>query len=802
VIAMVALPISALTLAAVVIRTAEPTADERAAGVMGRAEISVEGLVRPARLLRVLPAGSRLISIKYEGSTQLVGGTRLYLNLQEPSIPASDPVMRGLYQMVAGRAPKAPDEIALSPDVIEQMKARLGVRLEIRGLDRPVRVTGVVIEPESLGSLQGLTGPGTMAGHSETVGTGPKLVDLPPEANIRAALRTIRADTARTHGITRAEAAARATISNEELVANGISFGATTVALFGTGLVAAAAFAVGFRRQLRTIGLIGAAGGDPAQVRATVLFGGVTLGLAGSVAGILLGLVGAFALHPNLDSVAGRIVGPLEFPLPVLGGGLLLGTLAATGAAFAPARRAARLSTVDALAGHTPPPRPPGRLARTGLVLVGIGTGGVALATLGRSEIALGVGFVVILVGFLLAIPLLVEWVGKLAGFLPTSLRLAARQTARYGRRTGAAIAAATLALTLPVAVSAATLSEEGLQAKEARLGNDQLLVGGYDYVSGRQEPPAGLIRDLQGLMPEAVIAPLRHAVFPRTGGVEAFVEGGMVTIEGEGGAGATYRESGQLMIGTPDLLRAIDAEEGIPALAQGRVVAVGPNSTLNGQVRLHLDQDGQERRLNLDATEVDAPVYFNETVPRWLISAEAARTLGLGPGRAREWLLRDPEGLSGEEEDTAHTAAARYPGAYVLSSSDLLPTAAPYRLIATGISALIALAIVAVAVALLATESRRDHAIMVAVGAEPHTRRIVVGATAFLVAAMAAILAIPAGFLPVAVVQAARRASYPVVVPWTTMAVVLGMVPLIAAGLAAAASRQPKPVDLLQPAW
>jgi hypothetical protein len=90
----------------------------------------------------------------------------------------------------------------------------------------------------------------------------------------------------------------------------------------------------------------------------------------------------------------------------------------------------------------------------------------------------------------------------------------------------------------------------------------------------------------------------------------------------------------------------------------------------------------------------------------------------------------------------------------------------------------------------------------MVAVGAEPHTRRTVVGATAFLVAAMAAILAIPAGFLPVAVVQAARRASYPVVVPWTTMAVVLGMVPLIAAGLAAAASRQPKTVDLLQPAW
>ncbi len=76
------------------------------------------------------------------------------------------------------------------------------------------------------------------------------------------------------------------------------------------------------------------------------------------------------------------------------------------------------------------------------------------------------------------------------------------------------------------------------------------------------------------------------------------------------------------------------------------------------------------------------------------------------------------------------------------------------------------------------------------------------VGATAFLVAAMAAILDVPAGFLPVVVVQAARRASYPVVVPWATMAMVLCLVPLIAAVLAAAASRQPKPVTLLQPAW
>jgi putative ABC transport system permease protein len=177
VLAMMALPISALTLAAIVIQTGEPTADESAAASMGQAEIQIDGYTGdtpppPARLLRSLPPGSRLITVTYEGNEQLIAGSLVYLNLQEPSVPASDTAMRGLYQMVAGRAPRARDEIALSPDMMKQLKARTGSRLTLHGLDRPVLVTGVVVAPESIDSLQGVTGPGTMGGHSKTVGSG------------------------------------------------------------------------------------------------------------------------------------------------------------------------------------------------------------------------------------------------------------------------------------------------------------------------------------------------------------------------------------------------------------------------------------------------------------------------------------------------------------------------------------------------------------------------------------------------------------------------------------------------------
>jgi len=53
----------------------------------------------------------------------------------------------------------------------------------------------------------------------------------------------------------------------------GVARAGAAIALFGTGLIAAAAFVVGARRQRRLLGLIGAQGGEPRHIRATVRFG-------------------------------------------------------------------------------------------------------------------------------------------------------------------------------------------------------------------------------------------------------------------------------------------------------------------------------------------------------------------------------------------------------------------------------------------------------------------------------------------------------------------------------------------------
>ena len=60
-------------------------------------------------------------------------------------------------------------------------------------------------------------------------------------------------------------------------------------------LLAGTAFAVGARRQVRTLGLVAASGGDAKQVRNIVLAQGVVLGALGGIAGVALGI----AVYPR-----------------------------------------------------------------------------------------------------------------------------------------------------------------------------------------------------------------------------------------------------------------------------------------------------------------------------------------------------------------------------------------------------------------------------------------------------------------------------------------------------------------------
>src|SRR6185437_3666479 len=96
--------------------------------------------------------------------------------------------------------------------------------------------------------------------------------------------------------------------------------------------------------------------------------------------------------------------------------------------------------------------------------------------------------------------------------------------------------------------------------------------------------------------------------------------------------------------------------------------------------------------------------------------------------------VLRAPNDLSGEEIQRAREIASRYPGASVNSVDDLGSHNGPGRWMFGLAGAGLALAIVAVVVALIGAESRKDRAVLAAVGAAPRTRRALAGASAWVV--------------------------------------------------------------------
>ncbi len=262
-----------------------------------------------------------------------------------------------------------------------------------------------------------------------------------------------------------------------------VSFIGGAFALFATGLISAAAFVVGARRQLRELGLVGAIGGERRHVLAVVLLGGTSLGFVGSIAGAILGIAAAYLLHPLFDDFVQHAVGPVQINLFAVIGAVAMGTGAATLAALGPARAAAKLSTVDALAGRSAPPRPPGRVAGFGLLIVAAGVVLTVLGTETDYDIFQAGGLIAMLSGFLFSIPLLVGFVGRIASRLPMTGRLAARDAARHGRRTGAAVAAAVIALSVPIATSAYSYSREAYETSRSDAGEERNLP---NYALGR----------------------------------------------------------------------------------------------------------------------------------------------------------------------------------------------------------------------------------------------------------------------------------------------------------------------------
>jgi putative ABC transport system permease protein len=231
-------------------------------------------------------------------------------------------------------------------------------------------------------------------------------------------------------------------------------------------------------QRTRELALLRALGATRAQVLRSVLIEAALTGLVASILGFAVGILIAKALLSVFGSAstAGITLLPRTFIVAVL-----VGTIVTVIAASLPARRATRISPVEALSEALPETQPlPRRRIAIGLVISVLGCAalGVGLFTSSDAKLQfIGAGFLAVFVGVALLAPLLVVPVAIVLGWPVRHLRgaagmLAGENARRNPRRT--ALTAAALMIGLALVTMVAVLTDS------LRVSTDDAIEGAF----------------------------------------------------------------------------------------------------------------------------------------------------------------------------------------------------------------------------------------------------------------------------------------------------------------------------------
>ncbi|MEX0625591.1 MAG: FtsX-like permease family protein [Chloroflexota bacterium] len=753
---LIMLPVAAMVGATAVMIAVTPTAEQSASHQMGRADLLVypsgEG-ASVAALQGVLPPGSRIEPFVYGEDHLVLTGMEASVTVRSLDLQG---LAHGMVSLLSGRTPADGSEVAISQAVSALAGVGIGDRTTLKGLGTPT-VVGLVEDSFDLQSRFILVdGSAARTAPDDSVtwlvglpsGTDPGSLDW---SSVTGPTGSLFAVTTRTNRVSAADQA-----SPTIIVLGGL-------AMVEVALVASAAFAVSVRRRQRELGLMAAAGASPRHLAGTVLAEGLLLGVLGSLAGIVVGLLAAEAFSPWLDQLTDRRTPPISLSPTWIGMAAGIGLIANLLAALAPAWTAARVPVTTALSGRRPPSTPARRTLAFGVALIGIAIG----LTLGGSALRLRdggnplsipmllLGAVGGTLGFGACSPWLVERLERPARFLPLASRIALRDTARARSRNGPIITAilASFAATVALAAYATSLAASNAAHWQPYMQSDQI------YLQGNVDEAGPDVAEALGAVAAAPI--------PGIGSEGQFP---LVTT----GNGATRQQFGYVTVGDAELLKVLHAEDAVTDLQDGSVVLL-PEKPLNVSTATVEVTDAQGTVVsttNLPARVV-AIGLATGALPQAVVSAETARRLGLGIPANGRYLLR----LSRDVTDADLAKAAEIAGGYPDTFADaaLPPHLAGegFRIVMLVASLLLALSVTGVAVALGEAESRPEQRTLLALGAHPQLRRWVAAGRAGSIALLAGVLAVPAGLLPVWGLFASRNAPLVVPVPEVLAAVI-----------------------------
>jgi putative ABC transport system permease protein len=506
----------------------------------------------------------------------------------------------------------------------------------------------------------------------------------------------------------------------------------------------------------------------------------------GAVVG--LGLWLAFAT--TLEAVVDHRIDRLSLPWPLLVLAFLLAILGTTAAAWWPARAVARLPVMLALSGRPPKPRPARHAAIAAAAVIAVGISSLALS--GRDKpVFIIVGIVATILGCLLLGPPAIGIFSRVAGRLSIAPRLALRDLVRYQARSGAALAAVALALGIAATVVVVASAEAAKRnAEPVNLSDRQVRVY-LGRPTTREVIPAQAVKEIDRLsasvqqiadrLGDADVLPLRKVFEPGTPAFFDPVAGYKVlpTAELTKKSGRNHRPAAELFVATPATLRylGIDAATIDPGTDFVAAVGVPTNKLIIPGFETRRDfRVTNVQRIDLGARMFGSAMGMNARNVAFIIR-NALRRHGWKqiPGG---WLVESSRPLTSNQIARARELAAD--AGLTVEVRRGKTSFARTMAIATGAGALLALAILAMTVGLIRSESAGDLRTLTATGATSRIRRTLTAATAGALAVLGVLLGV-AGAYVVLTATYHDKLGYLSHVPFIYLALAVVGVPLAA---------------------
>ncbi|MFU8850579.1 FtsX-like permease family protein [Micromonospora sp. SL1-18] len=822
VLAMIALPVLALSFAAVSYDMAQLTQAERLDLRLGAADAElrwtavnameqdawgenswpVEGEmvsrtqpVTADEIRALLPAGSRVTELRRWIPFEVrIDGHIVAFDAR--AVDLTDPLTRPLAVLRAGRRPTAPDEIAVSPSALRRLGVRLGE--PVRTIDGTTyTVVGVAEFPDNLREVVALrpeTPPGPMTPPEESW-----LVDLPGPVD-RALVDRLNARgivmSTRTPLPGREVAVTGPGLPDPEQASNAVLVGG--LGLLEVVLLVGPSFAVGVRRRRRDLALVAVAGGDATHLRRIVLADGVVLGAGGAALGLLLGVGAAFAGRPLVEQylVSARLGGYRFFPA-ALAAIAAVAVLAGVLAALAPAWTAARQDVVAGLAGRRNPPRHRRRWLVLGVLLTGAGAGFAALGATRSSSPGVLAGLILGELGLVFCTPTLIGLLARAGRLLPLAPRLALRDASRNRSSAAPAISAVMAAVAGSVALGIYLASDEARQHAQwqSAIPPGHVLLMSADTPGKVPLPPIDEVAQrVRAVLPDATVVALTGTGCARPAAPEdwcvatavlppelrcPYHPGEAVTAAERAEARADprcvrpFREPSSIYLPAfVDDGAALPGLTGAPVeeiaaatrvLRAGGVVVTDPGQVVDGRVTVTATHGagGSEESAMLPGYVLRGGL----PVDRLFLSPPAAAAVGLVGGHFG-YVVSPPAPPTAEQQarltaELSRSTPRSVPLSVMVEKGPPGGDQRPLLLLLAAASGVITVGAAGVATGLAAAEGRRDLSTLAAVGADPRVRRVLSLCQAGVIALLGSALGIVAGLGSAAIILASLNRRY-----------------------------------------